>query len=155
MRINPVIGSMRIADVRSGHAQQVIDRAIEAGLSPSSIRQIRAILHGAFKWAMRQRPPLVAFNPVDAVDVPALETRKLMTLLPPGHPLLGTINYEQAVAHLLGPMTSEEAQADMTIQTAQFSKRQRTWFKKEAWLRPVPSTDSAPILDEVRAFLGR
>jgi len=83
------------------------------------------------------------------------ETGALMARITPEHPLMGTINYAQAAEHLQGRMTAEEAQEQMVLKTAQFSKRQRTWFKKEPWLKPIRAAELSHILDESRAFLGR
>ncbi len=81
------------------------------------------------------------------------ETRALMAALPAGHPLLETINYAQAAAHLRGEITAQQAREDMVLRTVQFAKRQRTWFRKEAWLSPLPA--AADLESAVRAFLAR
>lgn len=65
------------------------------------------------------------------------ETRSLLALLGPDHPLLQTINYAQAAEFLAGRMDMRAAQADMVLRTVQFAKRQRTWFRKEACVAPV------------------
>jgi integrase len=76
-RIGPVIGRMQVADVRPAHAQRVVDAMIEDGCAPSSIRQVDAICHGAFRWALQQRR--IAVNPFDAVSLPAARRRTLVT----------------------------------------------------------------------------
>ena len=73
------IGKMREADVRAGHAQQVIDRMVSGGKAPSTIRQVYAIAHGAFRWAVKQRR--VVFNPFDAAELPPVQRRPIR---PPG-----------------------------------------------------------------------
>lgn len=68
LHIAPAIGSMRVADVRAGHAQKVIDRMVSAGKASSTVRQVHAIAHGAFRWAVKQRR--MVFNPFDAAELP-------------------------------------------------------------------------------------
>ena len=40
-------------------------------------------------------------------------------------------------AHLTGKMTRDETSQRITISTRQYAKRQRTWFKKEGWLKAI------------------
>lgn len=75
--VSPSIGSMRVADVRPAHAQKVVDAMVAASKAPSSVRQVYAIAHGAFKWAVKQRR--IAVNPFDAVTLPAARRPKLIT----------------------------------------------------------------------------
>ena len=49
-----------------------------------------------------------------------------------------SIGYKQALAHLRGELTLEEAIESTEIETRQYAKRQRTWFKRDTrvrWLR--------------------
>lgn len=68
LHIAPVIGKRRVADVRAAHAQHVIDRMVGAGKASSTVRQVYAIAHGAFRWAVKQRK--MTFNPFDAAELP-------------------------------------------------------------------------------------
>lgn len=48
------------------------------------------------------------------------------------------LGYKQAVKHLRGEITLEEAVESTVIETRQYAKRQRTWFRRDAeirWLR--------------------
>jgi tRNA dimethylallyltransferase len=42
-----------------------------------------------------------------------------------------SLGYKQALAHVRGTMTIEEAIASTQLQTRQYAKRQRTWFRRE------------------------
>jgi integrase len=75
LHVSPVIGSMRVADVRAGHAQQVIDRMVSAGKASSTVRQVYAIAHGAFRWAVKQRR--MVLNPFDAAELPEQKRQQL------------------------------------------------------------------------------
>lgn len=74
LHISPVIGAMRVADVRAGHAQQVLDRMVSAGKATSTVRQVYAIAHGAFRWAVKQRK--MPFNPFDAAELPEVNRQQ-------------------------------------------------------------------------------
>jgi tRNA dimethylallyltransferase len=78
------------------------------------------------------------------------ETTALLEQLGPEHPLLGTINYAQARAYLRRTVSEEQAGAEMVTRTAQFAKRQRTWFRKESWLKQV--LPGPNLSDEVKRF---
>ena len=47
------------------------------------------------------------------------------------------IGIPEIQAHLAGKMTLAETSERITISTRQYAKRQRTWFRKEAWLTPI------------------
>ena len=42
-------------------------------------------------------------------------------------------------AHLAGELTLPELEAALILTTRQYAKRQRTWLRREKWLRPVPA----------------
>ena len=44
-------------------------------------------------------------------------------------------------AHLAGKSSLEETSELITIATRQYAKRQRTWFRKEGWLTPIPKNE--------------
>jgi integrase len=75
--VSPIIGGMRLTEVRPVHAQKVIDAMVAAAKAPSSVRQVYAITHWAFKWAVKQRR--IAVNPFDAVTLPASRRPRLTT----------------------------------------------------------------------------
>ncbi len=47
------------------------------------------------------------------------------------------IGYELIEQLLDGNITQEECQETLNIRTRQYAKRQRTWFRKEKWLKPI------------------
>ena len=47
------------------------------------------------------------------------------------------IGVPEIQAHLAGQMTLAETSERITISTRQYAKRQRTWFRKEAWLTHI------------------
>ena len=44
---------------------------------------------------------------------------------------------------LRGEITRETCQAKLALATRQYAKRQRTWLKREQWLRELPAAPSA------------
>ncbi|MGC6466644.1 MAG: tRNA (adenosine(37)-N6)-dimethylallyltransferase MiaA [Akkermansiaceae bacterium] len=47
------------------------------------------------------------------------------------------IGVKEIEAFLAGDLTREECEERITISTRQYAKRQRNWFRRETWLRPV------------------
>lgn len=69
------------------------------------------------------------------------EAVRLRERLGPGHPLLGTMGYEEALAAHDGQLQSDEAVARIAQRQRAYAKRQRTWFRKETcWVR-LPASD--------------
>jgi tRNA dimethylallyltransferase len=70
-----------------------------------------------------------------------------------------SLGYKQALAHLRGQMSLEEAQASTEIQTRQYAKRQLTWFRRERRIEWLAGFGSDPAvtqasLEAVRKFLS-
>lgn len=66
-----------------------------------------------------------------------------------------SLGYKQALRHLRGEITLEQAIESTQIETRQYAKRQWTWFRRDAsvhWLQGFG--DSPPILDQSRERLG-
>jgi tRNA dimethylallyltransferase len=61
------------------------------------------------------------------------------------------IGVREIEAFLRGEMTRDECLERITISTRQYAKRQRNWFRREAWLRPVEASLS---LDAQVAAVG-
>jgi tRNA dimethylallyltransferase len=69
-----------------------------------------------------------------------------------------SLGYKQALAHLRGSMTLEEAIASTKIATRQYAKRQWTWFRKDPkmfWLTGFGHSPSVieQCIDLVRAYV--
>jgi integrase len=73
--IGPRIGSMRLSDVRPIHVQRVLDEGSKRGPSARSVGQVHAIMHGAFRTAVRLQ--VLSVNPSDGVTPPELKAPKL------------------------------------------------------------------------------
>lgn len=76
LHIVPVLGQMRAAETPSSAVSEwqasMLAGDVGRALRPSTVRQARYVLNGAYKWAIRQ--DLLATNPVDRVKPPALKT---------------------------------------------------------------------------------
>lgn len=73
--VHPRIGSLRLPEVRPIHVQRVLDEALAAGLSASSVVQVHRIMHAAFRSAVRWR--LLSVNPSEGVTPPKVEQPRL------------------------------------------------------------------------------
>ena len=70
-----------------------------------------------------------------------------------------SLGYKQALAHLRGQVTLEQAVESTEIETRQYAKRQLTWFRRDARIEWLPGfgSDAAVAeagLDKVRKFLS-
>jgi len=64
------------------------------------------------------------------------------------------LGYKQAVRHLRGEITLEQAVESTVIETRQYAKRQRTWFRRDAEVRWLAGFgDEAEVIDEACAVL--
>ena len=66
-QIIPVIGSLKLKDVRPIHCQQVLNA--QKGRSTSFLGKVRGTLYRMFKSAVRER--LIPHNPAEELDLPA------------------------------------------------------------------------------------
>jgi len=67
-----------------------------------------------------------------------------------------SIGYKEVVAHVRGEATLEEAVLAVTVATARYAKRQRTWFRREPDVHRLPMTgeEAVPLLRERLRALG-
>ena len=62
------------------------------------------------------------------------------------------IGVREIEAFLRGEMTRDECEERITISTRQYAKRQRNWFRRESWLRPLEG--SLALEEQVREVTG-
>jgi len=70
-----------------------------------------------------------------------------------------SLGYKQALAHLRGQISLEQAQASTEIETRQYAKRQLTWFRRDRTIQWFEGFGSDPdvsdaSLEAVRKFLS-
>ncbi len=87
------------------------------------------------------------------------EVRELLKRFPAEVKPFGFLGYKQLVAHLRGELPLEEAAAQTLHETRQYSRRQMTWFRKEAGAQWIPGFGDDPVVLEeaqrrVKQFLG-
>lgn len=70
VHIKPVLGSVRLKELRSSQLQQFYNEKLAEGLSPRTVRYLHATLHAAFVWAVRDG--LLPRNPADTVVPPRI-----------------------------------------------------------------------------------
>lgn len=78
--VRPVIGSAKLADVRSLDVQSVYGAMAGRNLSPRTIRYTHAILGSAFKQALRWN--MLQRNPCDGVELPRMERKEMQAFSP-------------------------------------------------------------------------
>jgi tRNA dimethylallyltransferase len=70
--------------------------------------------------------------------------------------VMGTIRQAIGVREieslLRGELSLEECEERIVISTRQYAKRQRNWFRREAWLKPVAG--ELPVEDQVEAVIA-
>jgi integrase len=80
LHVLPAIGSMRLARVGPQELQALYGRALANGLSPTTVRQLHAVLHKSLKQAVAWGN--VARNAADYVQQPRATRREMKTLTP-------------------------------------------------------------------------
>ncbi|MDT4997447.1 MAG: hypothetical protein QOD45_1515 [Pseudonocardiales bacterium] len=100
--ITPVIGHLRLRDVRPAHIEGVLREAASTSrghrMSPATVRRVHATLRSAFGTAKRRR--LIAYNPAVDVDLPTASRKRVQPWEPAE---LGT--FLDHVAHdRMGPL---------------------------------------------------
>lgn len=79
------------------------------------------------------------------------ETRRLAQVPSTRQKLEKVMGYREALAHLEGAMSKEEAIEAITREHRRYAKRQRTWLRGESWWQWVPAEEAAhrvPVLVE-------
>jgi integrase len=76
LHILPVIGKMKILDVRTPHIQSLIDKKLNT-LAPKTINSIRGAVHRLFECALAAQA--IMNNPVHSVTTPRLKRVKVKT----------------------------------------------------------------------------
>ncbi len=84
------------------------------------------------------------------------EVRALLARYPDLPTARQSIGYKEVVAHVRGEATLEEAVQAVTVATARYAKRQRTWFRREPDVHRLPMTgeEAVPLLRERLRALG-
>ena len=60
----------------------------------------------------------------------------------------GALGYKQALAHLDGPLTIEQAVEETIVQTRRYAKRQMTWFRREPEIQWLPGFGDDEAIQE-------
>jgi integrase len=78
--LRPALGQIKLKALSPAHIQGLYRSKLDAGLAPSSVRYIHAVLHRALKQALRWG--LVPRNASESVDLPRLGKEEVEVLLP-------------------------------------------------------------------------
>lgn len=76
--INPRIGEAKLTDLKGIAIQRMYNDLIESGSAPKTIKNIAAVMHKAFKMAVRQE--LIAANPCDNAEIPGAPRKEIRPL---------------------------------------------------------------------------
>ena len=82
LHLKPRLGHVRIADLNADHIQALQDGMLAAGLAGQTVLNVRNILRGAVRHAMRQR--LLTYNPVELVEAPPASSGTGQAIEPEG-----------------------------------------------------------------------
>src|SRR5262249_7972147 len=75
LHVRDDLGAMRLGDVQRRHVQNLADRLIADGRSPSTVRNALVPLRGIFRRAIRDR--LAAVNPCPGPGLPANRSERV------------------------------------------------------------------------------
>jgi integrase len=76
--INPIIGQVKLKDLRPDQIQVLYNRKLREGASPRTVKIIHSVLHCAFNHAVKMG--LIGRNPADAVTKPRLRRKEMRVL---------------------------------------------------------------------------
>jgi len=76
--INPKIGEVKLVDLKGIAIQRMYNDLIDAGSAPKTIKNIAAVMHKAFKMAIRQE--LISTNPCDNAEIPSAPRKEIRPL---------------------------------------------------------------------------
>jgi len=76
----PYIGAVPLARLTPARLQALFANRINAGFAPATVRQLRAVMHKAFRQAVEWGA--LIRNPLDVVSAPKVERRELSYLTP-------------------------------------------------------------------------
>jgi integrase len=162
-RVLPRLGHLRIADVRQHDVQDLADRLLADGLSPSAVANQLDPLRSIFRRA-RQRG-LVVVNPTTLLDLEApqrrrkvrivspAEGRRMLEALPPGERALWA-------TALYGGLRRGELRAlrwsDVDLGRSEI-RVERSWDQEEGPIDPKSetSTRTVPLLAILRDYLDQ
>ena len=76
--ISPALGRLKLSKLTAAHIQSLYAAKLRAGLKPSSVRYIHAVLHRGLEQAVRFS--LIPFNPAARVDPPKVRQEEITPL---------------------------------------------------------------------------
>lgn len=76
--INPKIGEVKLIDLKGIAVQRMYNDLIDAGSAPKTIKNIAAVMHKAFKMAIREE--LISTNPCDNAEIPSAPRKEIRPL---------------------------------------------------------------------------
>lgn len=76
--INPRIGEVKLTDLKGIAIQRMYNDLIEVGSAPKTIKNIAAVMHKAFKMAVKQE--LISTNPCDNAEIPSAPRKEIKPL---------------------------------------------------------------------------
>lgn len=76
--INKHLGALPLQSVRGSDIQRMYNKMIADGLSPKTVKNVGAVMHKAFGMAVKQG--MIAANPCDAAELPAMQQHEIKPL---------------------------------------------------------------------------
>ena len=76
--INKHLGALPLQSVRGSDIQRMYNAMISDGLSPKTVKNVSAVMHKAFSMAIKQG--MIAANPCDAAELPAMQQHEIKPL---------------------------------------------------------------------------
>lgn len=76
--INKHLGALPLQSIRGSDIQRMYNKMIADGLSPKTVKNVGAVMHKAFSMAVKQG--MIAANPCDAAELPAMQQHEIKPL---------------------------------------------------------------------------
>lgn len=159
LRVLPLLGSARLADIRRGELQVLIDRLLADGHDPSTIRNSLLPVRAIFRRALARGE--VAVNPTTGLELPAVRTRRERVASPEeAAKLLEALTADRALwaTAFYGGLRSGELRAltwDAIDLSAGVLHVSRSWDAREGPILPKTraSVRTVPVAAALRQHL--
>lgn len=149
--VRPLIGRLKLADVRPLDVQSIYTAMRDRGLSARTIRYAHAVLSSAFKQAVRWN--MLAHNPCAAVELPRMERKEMQALTPDevGRFLAKATDDEFGVLFAFALATGMRPEEYLALKWSDIDLENRTsmvtrtivWRKGGGWYFGEPKTTSS------------
>lgn len=139
------------------HVSRALEICLITGGKASDLRQnfedeqkVEGLKGIVLTWPREVLAERIALRTAKMFEAGVIDEVK--NLSPEAKTIRQAIGVREIEAHLRGELTLEECRERIVISTRQYAKRQRNWYRREAWLQPVAG--DLPVEEQIDAVIG-